>query len=357
MSSVILVNPIAFGPNPKTKDNALIQSMHVGNTKADMDRSQVCALVTELETFFKVNCGIHTVVVHQSREPKSYRGTLEDRGESVFVADSLSVHNVVDDDGVIQRRLVVFYPMSPHRQGELARKQLLNHITKVAEESTTIELIDLRPFEAEGKYLEGSGSLIFGPGGKYVYTVISQRSHPEVLEALCLPENLNIAPQNRFLLRCKSAVPHTNLLGWCGTGICAWAISSLLFEGEEETAAFYDHLSEAYSCLLELSEDEMEKFAGSALEVLVQPRSAGAGSVHNILVISETALAGLTPKNRELLINWYGKDNVHTFYGEVLERRCGSSLPSCIAASYTLGPRPPVPTQLSTNEMLRLGSD
>ncbi|KAG5493319.1 hypothetical protein GH5_02062 [Leishmania sp. Ghana 2012 LV757] len=357
MSSVILVNPIAFGPNPKTTDNALIQSMHVGNAKADMDRSQVCALVTELEAFFKVNCGIHTVVVHQSREPKPYRGPLEDHGESVFVADSLSVHNVVDDDGVIQRRLVVFYPMSPHRQGELARKQLVNHITKVAEESATIELIDLRPFEEEGKYLEGSGSLVFGPGGRYVYTAISQRSHPDVLEALCRPENLNIAPQNRFLLRCKSAVPHTNLLGWCGTGICAWAISSLVFDVEEEEVAFYDHLSESYSCVLELSESEMEKFAGSALEVPVQPRSAGTGSVHPILVISETALAALTPKNRELLLHWYGKENVHTFYGEVLERRCGTSLPSCIAASYTLGSRPPVPTQPSTNEVLRLGSN
>ncbi|CAM38651.1 conserved hypothetical protein [Leishmania braziliensis MHOM/BR/75/M2904] len=356
MTSVILVDPLTFGPDPKTKDNALIQSMHVSNARADMDHSQVCSLVTELETFFKVNCGISTVVVHQSREPRPYRGPLEERGESVCVADGLSIHNVVDDNGVITRRLIVFYPMNPYRQGELARKQLVNHITKAAEESATIELIDLRPFEEEGKYLEGSGSLIFSPGGRYVYMVVSPRSHPEVLEALCRPENLNIAPQNCFLLRCKSMIPHTNLLGWCGTGICAWAISSLLFN-EEEEVAFYEHLSATYSCILELSEGEMEKFAGSALEVPVQPRSASAGNAHYVLVISETALAALGSKSRELLMNWYGKENVHTFYGEVLERRCGTSLPSCIAASYTLGSRPPVPSQPSTIEVLRLGTD
>lgn len=357
MTSVILVSPIAFGPNPKTKDNALIQSMHVGNAKADMDRSQVCALVTELESFFKVNCGIRTVIVHQSREPKLYRVPLEERGESVCLADSLSVHNVVDNNGVIQRHLVVFYPMNPLRQGELAPKQLVKHITKAAEENAAIELIDLRPFEEEGKYLEGSGSLIFSPGGRYVYMAVSQRSHPDVLEALCRPENLNIPPQNRFLLRCKSAVPHTNMLGWCGTGICAWAISSLVFDVEEEEVAFYDHLAAAYSCVLELSEAELNKFAASALEVPVQPPSESAGNAHYVLVISETALAGLTSKNRELLIDWYGEENVHIFYGEVLERRCGTSLPSCIAASYTLGSRPPLPSQPSTIEVLRLGTD
>ncbi|GET92413.1 hypothetical protein, conserved [Leishmania tarentolae] len=356
MTSVILVNPIAFGPDPKTKDNALIQSMHVSNAKADMDRSQVCALVTELESFFKTDCSIPTVVIHQSREPKAFRGPLEDRGESVCVADSLSLHNVVDNNGVIERHLVVFYPMNPLRQGELARKQLVDHITKAAEENVAIELIDLRPFEEEGKYLEGSGSLIFSPGGRYVYTAVSQRSHPDVLEALCRPENLNIPPENRFFLRCKSAIPHTNLMGWCGTGICAWAISSLIFDVEEEEVAFYNHLSTAYSCVLELGEEELKKFAGSALEVPVQPQNGSEGNAHYILVISETALAGLTAKNRELLIGWYGKENVRSFYGEVLERRCGTSLPSCIASSYTLGSRPPLPSQPSTIELLRLGS-
>ncbi|KAK7198336.1 amidinotransferase [Novymonas esmeraldas] len=357
MSSVVLVSPIAFGPDPQTKDNALIESLHVSNAKADTDRAQVCALVTELEAFFRRGCGIRTVVIHQAREPKPYRGPLEGRGESVCVAHSLSLHDVVSDDGAIERRLVVFYPMHPLRQGELARKQLVNQITTVAEGSASVELIDLRPFEEEGKYLEGSGSLVFAPGGRYVYMAVSSRSHPAVLEALCRPENLNIPAKNRFLLHCKALVPHTNVLGWCGAGICAWAIQSLVFDKEEEEVAFYDHLSTAYSRVLELSVAEMEKFAGSALEVPVQPLGEAAAPAHYALVLSETALAALQPRNRELLLEWYGKEHVHTFYSEVLERRCGTSLPSCIAASYTLGQRPPSPSQVPTIDVLRLGAD
>lgn len=356
MSSAVLVNPIAFGPAPGTKDNALIESMHVSNAKADMDRAQVCTLVTEMAAFLGGVCGVRTVVIHQSREPKPYRTPLEERGESVCVADALTLHDVVNEQGSIERRLVVFYPMSPLRQGELARQQLVNQITKVAEASAAVELIDLRPFEEEGKYLEGAGSLVFSPGGEFVYMALTQRSHPAVLDALCRPENLNIPPQNRFLLRCRSDVPHTNVLGWCGTGICAWAMSSVAFDDEEAQEAFYHHLDSAYRCVLQLSEAEMTSFAGSALEVPVQPTDGGVESTRCVLVMSDTALAGLSPKNRATLMDWYGTENVHTFYGQVLERRCGTSLPSCIAASYTIGSRPPLPTQPSTVEVLELGA-
>jgi hypothetical protein len=357
MSSVVLVEPIAFGPDPQTKDNKLIQSMNVSNAKADMDRAQVCTLVTELGAFFAKECGIHTAVIHQAREPKPYRGPLESKGQSVCVADSLSFHNFVDADGVIQRRIVVFYPMSPLRRCELARKQLLNQITSVAETSAAVELVDLRGYETENKFLEGSGSLVFSPGGRYVYMLASPRSHPDVLSTLCAPENLNIPPQNRFLLRSREGLPHTNVLGWCGAGICAWCIDGLVFDNEDDEVAFYDHLSQSYSCVLELSEQEMYGFAGSAIEVPVQPVGGEAGAAHYALVISETALAALSPKNRTMLDDWYSVDNIHTFYGEVLERRCGTSLPSCIAASYTHGSRPPAPTQPSTCEVLHLGEE
>lgn len=357
MSSVVLVEPIAFGPDPQTKERKLIQSMNVSNAQADMDRAQVCALVTELGAFFANDCGIHTVVIHQAREPKQYRAPLEEKGQSVCVADSLSFHNFVDTDGVIQRRIVVFYPVSPLRRGELARKQLLNQITTVAEASAAVELVDLRGYEAENKFLEGSGSLVFSPGGRFVYMAVSSRSHPEVLATLCSPENLNIPPQNRFLLRSKDGLPHTNVLGWCGAGICAWCIDNLVFDSEDDEVAFYDHLSQSYTCVLELSEKEMYGFAGSAVEVPVQPLDASAGAAHYALVISETALAALAPKNRAMLDDWYDVDNIHTFYGEVLERRCGTSLPSCIAAAYTHGSRPPQPTQQSTCALLHLGEE
>ncbi|KPA82442.1 putative mitochondrial hypothetical protein [Leptomonas pyrrhocoris] len=355
MSSVLLVEPITFGPNPKTKDNALIQSMTVSNAMADMDRSRVCALVSDLSEFFESQCGIHAVVIRQASEPKLHIRPLIDKGQSVCVADNLSFHNFVDAEGVIQRRVVVFHPMSPLRRGELARKQLVDQITSVAEAGAAVEVIDLRGYEAEDKFLEGSGSLVFSPGCRYVYMAVSQRSDPEVLDTLCSRENLNIPASNRFLLRSKDGLPHTNVLGWCGHGICAWCFNNLVFETEDAETAFYDHLSQSYSCVMELSEGEMHGFAGSAVEVFMRPSGVNDGSAHNALVISESALAALSPKNRTLLNDWYDVDHIHTFYGEMLERRCGTSLPSCIALSYTHGSCPPAPEQESICEMLKLG--
>ncbi|KPI86739.1 hypothetical protein ABL78_4209 [Leptomonas seymouri] len=355
MSSIVLVSPITFGPDPKTKGNALISSMNVSCAQADMDRSQVCTLVDELEDFFSNGCGIRTVVIHQSREPKHSRRLLQEKGGSVCVAESLSFHNIVDTDGVIQRRIVVFYPMSPLRRGELAQKQVIERIKNFAESSDAVELIDLRGYESEGKYLEGSGSLVFSPGCRYVYMAVSQHSDPDVLDTLCSPENLNIHPEKRFLLRAMDGLPHTNVLGWCGTGICAWCIVNLGFATEGDEVAFFDHLFACYSRVLELSEAEMLSFGGCAVEVPTQPVGADAHSVQYALVLSESALAALSPKNHAMLVDWYGASNIHTFYGEVLERRLGTSLPSCMAASYTHGPRQPMTTQESTCDVLHLG--
>lgn len=358
MTSALLVEPLSFGPNPLTKDNPLIQSLKVSNAKAEMDKAQACSVVAGISSLLSSDCGISTCVVRQSQEPKALRTVLEEKGESICIAHSLSFHDIIDDAGTIDRRIIVFYPMSPLRRAELANSQIVSAITRVADTNDMVELIDLRPFEGDSKYLEGTGSLVFSTTCRFVYMLHSARSHPDVLDVLCSPENLNIPVKNRFLFHCNlpgrviDMLPHTSVLGWCGNGICAWALSSIYFDTEEEQQAFYEHLAQEYRCVLDLSPNELYGFSGNALEV---PQwVAGADEPTMCLMISDSAFAALTAENRKKLVDWYGGRNIRTLYGEVVERRCGTSLQSCVALSYTMGSVPIDPKETPTVEYLQL---
>lgn len=365
MSSVLFVEPLAFGAPKDTARNPLIASNRVAFSQAETDKAQLCALLNDMSNTLENNLLLRTHVVHLNQETKVHKKLYEDKTGAAFVGHALTVHEFTDDKGNIVRRIVVLYPMTAGRRNDLSLRQVLKPLEDAAtEEGSVLELVDLRPLEREEKCLEGDGAVVFSADGRFVYMSRSTHTNDEVLDILCSEENLNIPPQNQFLFTSKVAplakneygevradpkraapLPHTNVLGWCGRGICAWALDSLVFENEQEEERFFSHLEKEYEVVLELTDAEVRGFVGNAVEV-TNPDN------ERYLLLSETAKAALTAEHRAALTQWYGEKGLVTYYGNVIETRCGATLASCMAVSHTVGTVPPNWEQVPTMELL-----
>lgn len=350
MSSALFVHPYRFFSNPKGYPNPLRSNItNVSATVESLDTNNICNLVCEISDKL-ISHGIDSKISSLKIEKKCNRYLYEAKGEAVLAAHTMSVHNFVDEHGIITRRMVVLYPCSPFRQNELAKKQVEGPLLQ---DESDVEIVDLRGFEKSNLFLEGTASLVFSACGKYVYMVRSSHSSEKVLDVLCSPENLNIPPENRFVfdasIPCKTGsvkVEFTNVLGWCGWGICAWCLDLMKFDSPQEQERFYSHLENSYEVVVELTPKEVLNFAGTAFEV-TSPRG------HCTLFLPETARKALSIENHKAITAWYG-ENVTQVFAETLERRCGTGVPSLMIASKTHGSVPPNPNQTSTLAVLNI---
>ncbi|ESL05372.1 hypothetical protein TRSC58_06981 [Trypanosoma rangeli SC58] len=207
------------------------------------------------------------------------------------------------------------------------------------------------------------GAMNFSYNGEFVYMALSLRSNEEVLDVVCSPEYLNIPKEKRFVFTAvvprfaenghkigEDVVHHTNLIGWCGKGICAWGLEFLRFPSEEKKNAFYEHLEERYKKILNLNAEEIRAFAGNACEISV---STDEGERH-VLCISNLAINTLRDRNLKILKEWYGQDKIFIFYGETLERRAGTSVGGLICRPVTHGEVLPARGHVTALEVARV---
>ena len=92
------------------------------------------------------------------------------------------------------------------------------------------EVLDLSHFaEEEGKYLEGTGSIVFDYTNRIAYTCNSSRTDKDVLSKVC--EKLNFGSCN-FDAFDKNGDPiyHTNVMMWIGTKVAAVCFDSIANE-------------------------------------------------------------------------------------------------------------------------------
>lgn len=364
MSSVLLVSPLAVGTNPKELDNPLAPSKRAGASQNQTDLVWASNMLKDMYGRLTQEFGVDVKLLSLTKEPRQSRQMLEDKGGAILVADSISFHTFTNAYGHVTRHVVVLYPVSPFRRAELANLQILTKVMKAAESNDRIDVVDLRPFEAESKFLEG-GSVVFSADGRFAYLTRSSRADVDVFNVLCSTDNLNIPPENRFVLSSSitaptsassvtAPCPHTNLLGWCGKDICVWANTALVFDNDTDAENFFVHLRENYQVILQLNEDEVRAFAGNSVELIGYTRAADGSMTkeRRVLCMSEGAKKKLEPKNLRALEQWYGADCIISFYAESIERRCGESVRSCMALTSVHGPTPPARTEPSLLTLL-----
>lgn len=268
-SAVLMIRPAAFGSNPETRASNRFQrgpeAAGPGAARAALAEFDAAAAALE-------HAGIEVHVFDDRPAPQC--------ADAVFPNNWVSLHA----DGT-----VVLYPMlAPSRRQE-RRLDLLVELERRGGFGVT-RLVDLTHHELAGRFLEGTGSVVFDHLGRIAYACRSPRTDATVLAELC--EELGYRPFV-FDARDDQGVPvyHTNVLLSVGTRfavVCAEAVAS------ERCDELLEQLRAGGRHVEAIDRRQMAGFVGNVLEVRDRQGAT-------VLAMSRRAHDCLAPGARERL--------------------------------------------------------
>ncbi|HWG76312.1 MAG TPA: arginine deiminase-related protein [Steroidobacteraceae bacterium] len=269
---VVLVRPAAFGYNPDTAMTNHFQRPVDAQPQALQRRAlaEFDALCAALEA-----AGVRTVIAEDSLVPA--------KPDAVFPNNWVSWHQ----DGT-----VVLYPMQPASRRAERRAEL---VAAVEQQSgfRRQRCIDLSGRELEGRYLEGTGSLVLDHAYGIVYACRSARTDEGLLAEW--GRLLRYTPCIFDARAADGSVPyHTNVMLAIGT---RWAIVCAAAIVAADRERVLGSLSASGRTLIDVSAEAMQQFAANVLEVRAggaAGRGASALSCHrHVLAMSASAAAAL----------------------------------------------------------------
>lgn len=262
-NTVLMIEPVAFGYNTQTAENNYFQ------VNSENSETQENAL-KEFKNFVEKlrSKGIHVITVKDTLEPHT--------------PDSIFPNNWVSfgADGK-----VILYPMFAKNRRDERRMQVLEEVKNAGFEISEIE--DLSHYENEEKFLEGTGSIIFDHDYQLAYGSVSLRLDEEIFRKFCHKIGYEPVVFHSFQNAGVERLPiyHTNVMMCVADQFVVICLDCIDNEVEREKVQEVIKVSEKE--LIEISEDQMQQFAGNMLQV----RNAEGKT---FLVMSETAYKSLT---------------------------------------------------------------
>jgi len=258
-----MVRPVRFTYNAQTALTNAFQS----NTSTDDQQTQDLALA-EFDGFVKIlkENGVEVIQVFDTPEPH--------KPDSIFPNNWVSFH----EDGT-----VVLYPMLTENRRWERRRSILELI------GTGFQInheIDLTHYEAENKFLEGTGSMILDRENKICYACLSPRTDIEVLNDFAQKLGYRTVVFTSLDANGKK-VYHTNVMMCVAKKYVVICLESIKDEKECENVIFTIHQSGKE--IVPISLAQMNKFAGNMLEL---HNAQG----ESLLVMSEQAYQSLEQK-------------------------------------------------------------
>jgi hypothetical protein len=239
-----MVRPASFGFNSQTAASNAFQQV------ADSTREiETQGLV--LEEFDGVvtalrRAGVEVLIASDSRLPA--------KPDAIFPNNWVSFHF----DGT-----VALYPMlAPNRRLE-RREEILEQVVREGRFHVS-RTVDLTHREPEGKFLEGTGSLVLDRAHRVAYASLSPRTDLDVLGEFAQLLDYELVT---FEARDGAAQPvyHTNVVMAIGTGfavVCGEAITQ-----PRHREAVFSRLQAAGHLIVDISLRQMLDFAGNVLEM------------------------------------------------------------------------------------------
>ncbi len=263
-NAVVMIRPDRFYPNPETAlDNAFQKTASQPNEDiANEAQAEFDHAVTLLTA-----AGIMVHVFQDTPAPS--------KPDAVFPNNWFSTHH----DGRI-----ALYPMfTPSRRAE----RRLDLIEQLRATYRIAEVIDYSDFEKRGLFLEGTGSLVLDHIHRLAYVSLSRRADLEPLEKFC--DDFDYEPVT-FQSRGNDGrrIYHTNVMMCLGTEFALVGLD--LIPDREERRALGERLEATGKTIIELDSEQIENFAGNALE-LQNDRG-------KILILSQRALRHLRDAQR-----------------------------------------------------------
>ena len=266
--AVLMVRPAAFGYNPDTAASNTFQpredpkaSDAAGQARGEFEQV-VRALVSE---------GVSVCAVDDSATPP--------KPDAVFPNNWLSFH----EDGTL-----VLYPMQSASRRIERRREVIEAAMRELDFKVSREL-DLTPYESQGQFLEGTGSLVLDHVERVAYAALSPRTHREVLAAWAQALGYEAVS---FTATDRAGVPlyHTNVVLCIGARAVVIGTEAIV---AADRGRVLGRLRSSGREIIEIGHAEIESFAGNMLELATWDEALGDSRV---LVMSDAARRSLRPE-------------------------------------------------------------
>ena len=269
-STLLMIEPVSFGYNAQTAENNYFQ------VNAQGDSTQAQAL-QEFNQFVEKlrGAGIEVIVVKDTLEPHT--------PDSIFPNNWVSFHSDAS---------VYLYPMfAPNRRDE-RRMDVLEEVRGRGFKIS--EIVDLSSSELDGKFLEGTGSMIFDHENKIAYGSVSLRLEEELFNEFCLKIGYRPIAFHSYQSAGNERLPiyHTNVMMCVADKYVVICLDSI--DDEMEREKVQETIKASGKEVVEISEEQMHQFAGNMLQVENKEGK-------KYLVMSETAYKSLSKGEIERL--------------------------------------------------------
>jgi hypothetical protein len=262
-TAVLMIRPAAFDYNPETAlTNKMQRLAETGDSHA--------AATAEFDGLARAlrSEGVGVCVVADTVEPP--------KPDAVFPNNWVSFHQ----DGT-----VVLYPMQAETRRRERRREIIDAVADELGYNMS-RLLDLTPHESQGRFLEGTGSLVLDHSERVAYASLSPRTHADVIAEWA--EAMGYEPVI-FSAFDRSGVPlyHTNVLMCIGAHFAILGTEAIAVP---ERGMLVERLRASGREVVEIGHDEIACFAGNMLELATWDEALGDSRV---LVMSEAARQGL----------------------------------------------------------------
>ena len=276
-SELLMVRPVAFKKNEQTSgDNHYQQDITGLSNRGSQDRA-----LAEFDDFVNVlrANGIRVTVIQDTEDPET--------PDSIFPNNWISFHH----DGS-----VALYPMLAENRRAERRPDILDLLKSEGYEVERVT--DFTAFEASGKFLEGTGSMILDRENHLAYAALSERTDIEVLNEFCAEYSYEpvVFTANQLVDGERLPIYHTNVMMCLTEALAIICLESIDDLKEREKVVHY--LESTGKEIIAISEKQVANFAGNML------------SLHNaagdkFLVMSESAKKSLLPEQEETINKHY----------------------------------------------------
>ncbi|MGF7215024.1 hypothetical protein GGR92_001164 [Spirosoma lacussanchae] len=269
-SRILMIRPVRFGFNAETAESNAFQDIKLAAQTKDVAQEDARREFDEMARQLQA-VGVDVMVYDDTTEPYT--------PDSIFPNNWVSLH---------ASGTVVLYPMQAENRRLERRPDIINDL---AERFHVAKVVDLTHFEQEGKFLEGTGSMVLDRMNKVAFACLSPRTHPEVLAEFSRQTGYRIVPFRAADADGK-AVYHTNVLMCIADTFAVVCLSAIT--DPDERLMVRQELERLNKRIIDISLEQMASFAGNMLMVLTQKGQ-------KLLVMSTRAHASLTAKQIDLL--------------------------------------------------------
>ena len=259
-AAVIMIRPHHFAPNEQTAQDNAFQQIDKKRTADEIAKDAYAEATAAAEKLEENGVKVHIFEDEGTETP-----------DSVFPNNWFSTH---------PGGHVAIYPMFPENRRLERRYDVIEMLKR---DYRVQDIIDYSGLEPDGLFLEGTGAMVLDHIDRVAYAIRSNRTNPVALERFCT--HFNYEPMVFDALDADgTAIYHTNVLMCVATAFVMIGLD--MITDVERRAEIVERFESSGRHVIALSNDQIAKFAGNALELQ--------GNNGRILALSSVALDALT---------------------------------------------------------------